>query len=389
MITRRLIRTAGVAVAAAAAVLGMPSISSATQAPSLVYVSAHNYSGGPECETTAVHSIQAGVDAVAPGGTVVVCPGVYKESVTVTKPLTLQHQGPTASIVDATGQSYGIAIGADHVTVTGLTVRNAGVGLDPSTCGAGPTAPLCAGIVTFAAAGGPPVPGNYATVTHNVLTGNVGFGVDVVSTHDSVFRYNRSNGNGIGVNVVDDLGIPVQNNTIANNQASGNKNGCGIALASHSGAGVIGNLVQSNVADGNGLPAGGAGILLATPTPGGIVRGNSLVGNTASGNGHAGIEVHIHVGQGATPPSTNADASGNSIVGNTIGTNNTGGDYDDPHTTGIYLGSNSPMSIVVKNNHISHDVNGIFKAGPNVTAVRSGNTFTAVTHPYVVDPTFA
>lgn len=388
MITRHLARTAGIAVTAAAAVLAMQSIASA-QGPTVVYVSAHNYSGGPECETTAVHSIQAGVDAVEPGGTVIVCSGVYKESVTVPKPLTLRGQGPSPSIVDATGQSYGIGVGADHVTVTGLTVRNAGVGLNPSTCGAGPTSPLCAGIVTFAAAGGPPVPGNYATITHNVATGNVGFGIDVVSTHDSLFAYNKSNGNGIGFNVVDDLGIPVQHNTIKANQANANKNGCGIALASHTGAGVIGNLVQNNTANGNGLPAGGAGILLATPAPGGIVRGNSLVGNSASGNGHSGIEVHIHVGQGANPPTGNADASGNSIVGNTIGTNNSGGDYDDPNTTGIYLGSNSPMSIVVKNNHISHDVNGIFKAGPHVTAVRSGNTFTAVAHPFVVDPTFA
>ena len=61
----------------------------------------------------------------------------------------------------------------------------------------------------------------------------------------------------------------------------------------------------------------------------------------------------------------------------------------DAHTTGIYIGSNTPMSIVVKNNHIAWNVIGIFKAGPHVTVVRSGNTYSHVQHRFVSIGSFA
>jgi len=82
------------------------------------------------------------------------------------------------------------------------------------------------------------------------------------------------------------------------------------------------------------------------------------------------------------------DVSGNQILGHTVGTNNRLGDFGDADTTGIYIGSNTPMSIVVKDNHISKDVNGIFAAGPNVQVVRSGNTFWRVGHDFVSINTF-
>jgi nitrous oxidase accessory protein NosD len=305
--------------------------------------------------------------------------------VNITKRLTLQ--GLRGAVVDATRKSYGIGVGADHVTVIGMTVHNAGKGLVPpdqaqALCGTGPTAPRCSGIVTFAIAGGPPVAGNYDTIVGNTTTHNLGFGLDIVSTHDSLIKENVADDNGVvGMNVVDDLGLPVMHNRIIGNDTSNNTTGCGIAMASHVGAGVIGNWVQGNTADRNGLGNGGAGILLATPIPSGVVTGNTLIGNRMAGNGHSGVEVHIH--------NAGPDASGNSIIGNDVGTNNLLGDFGDTHTTGIYIGSNTPMSIVVKNNHISHDVVGIFKAGPHVTVVRSGNTFSNVQHPFVSISTFA
>lgn len=378
MNAKRFIRCAGVTTTAAVAVLGFQSAASAS-APSTVYVSQPTVTpnavpsgAAVACTHTAVHSVQQGVSTVAPGGTVFVCPGVYSEQVDIHKTLTLR--GLTGATLDASGQSYGIGIGADHVTITGLTVRNAGVGADPNS------GPLGDGIVTASLAGGPPQAGNYATITNNVVTGNLGGGIDVNSTRGDLIKYNHADGNGIGINVADDLGVPVRDNKIIGNTANRNLSGCGIALADHSGAGVINNLVQDNEANGNGLPAGGAGILLATPTPGGVLENNTVVGNRASGNGHSGFELHIHP--------ANARVSGNSVIGNDFGMNNGGGDYGDPDYTGIYLGSASPMSIVVRNNHVHDDINGIFQAGP-ITTVRSGNTFTHVQHPFVSTPTYA
>lgn len=385
MNTQKLVRGAALIVTAAATVLGFQAVAHASGAPSTVYVSNHGNGSSYACNHAGATSIQQGVDQVAAGGRVIVCQGTYRESVNITKRLTLQ--GQHGAVVDATGQSYGIGIGADHVTVTGMTVHNAGKGLvkpedAQADCGTGPTAPRCAGITTFAAAGGPPVIGNYATIVGNVLVHNIGFGLDIVSTHDSLIKDNKANINGaVGMNVVDDLGQPVMNNKIIDNETSFNISGCGIALASHVGPGVIGNWVQGNTATRNGRQAGGAGILLATPIPNGVVKDNTLTGNALYANGHSGVEVHIH--------NNGPDVSGNQILGNTVGTNNRLGDFGDADTTGIYIGSNTPMSIVVKDNHISKDVNGIFAAGPNVQVVRSGNTFWRVGHDFVSINTFA
>jgi parallel beta-helix repeat protein len=399
------LRIIGVLVAAGATVLGVQPSASAHD-HSTVVVSAGG--GGDDCRHPDATSIQQGVSLARPGGTVLVCAGTYKESVTITTPrLTLR--GRHGATIDATGQSYGIGIGADNVTVTGMTVHNAGNGLvTPETaqaiCGSPPNngvpQPLCAGIVTFVVGQQGPVPGNYLTITENRLTGNAGFGIDVVSTKRSLIEDNEADRNGVvGINVVDDLNVPVRDNRIVGNDASDNRSGCGIALASHSGAGVIGNLVKDNEADRNGLANGGAGVLLATPTPGAVVKDNTLTENSASGNGHAGVEVHIHVGQNATDqngnpaPTPNADVSGNRIIGNDLGRNNRLGDFgtDSPiKTVGVYIGSNSPLTIVVKGNDIHDDDIGIFQAGKQVTTVRpDANRFRHVGQPFVAITAFA
>jgi nitrous oxidase accessory protein NosD len=384
MNVKRFVRCAGVTTTAAVAVLGFQSAANATT-PSTVYVSpqiiytaaaAASLPAGyaVPCTHTAVHSIQQGVSAVATGGTVVVCPGVYPEEVDIRKTLTLR--GLPGATIDASGQNYGVGIGANYVTVTGLTVRNAGVGTAPND------ADLGDGIVTASLIDYPKI-GNFATITNNTVTGSVaglvGSGIDVNSSRGGLIQNNHAVGNGIGINVANDLGYPVRDNKIIGNIANGNLVGCGIALADHTGAGVINNLVKNNTANGNGLPAGGAGVLLATPAPGGILKDNAFVGNSASGNGHSGFELHVHV--------PDAHVTGNSVVGNNFGINNGGTDFGDPDYTGIYLGSASPMSIVVKNNHVHDDINGIFQAGP-VTTVRSGNTFTGVVHPFVSTPIY-
>ena len=105
---------------------------------------------------------------------------------------------------------------------------------------------------------------------------------------------------------------------------------------------MIGNLVKGNEADRNGLKAGGAGVLLASPIDG-VVRNNRL------------------------------------------------GDFgtsDPVKTVGIYIGSNSPLTIVVKGNDIRNDDIGIFQAGPTVTTVRRGNDFRHVGQPFVAIPDF-
>jgi nitrous oxidase accessory protein len=345
----------------------------AASAPHLVYVSpARLGGGGSSCDHPNASSVQAGVDTVAPGGTVVVCRGTYGESVTIHRRLVLH--GRPGAVIDASGHGYGVGIGADGVTVTGLTVTGAQV------IGAPPTGLPGDGIVTVAFGGGPPVPADHVRLVGNVTRGNAGAGIDLNSTRGSIARDNVSTGNGaVGINVADDLGRPAIGNAIIGNRTTDNPNGCGIALADHTGAGINDNRVLDNVSDRNGTATSGAGILLASPLPGAVLRDNLIADNRAWGNGHAGFELHAH--------RTGDDLSGNRVVDNSFGRNNLLGDADDDAETGVYLGTQSPLAITVSGNRISDDRIGIFAAGP-VQLTAHGNRFDDVAQPVVIQPTY-
>ena len=72
-------------------------------------------------------TIQAGVDAVKPGGMVLIAPGVYDEQVTVTTPyITIRGEDRNTTIIDGGFErANGIqVIEADGVSIQNLTARN-------------------------------------------------------------------------------------------------------------------------------------------------------------------------------------------------------------------------------------------------------------------------
>lgn len=341
-------------------------------APRTVYVSPHAYRaasagwGKPSCAHASFPSIQNAVEAVAPGGTVIVCAGTYHGNVTVDKRITLA--GRRGATIDATGMPYGVGVTVSYVKITGLTVKNAGPLSDTS---------LADGIITGGIGPNGPVAADHITIVGNTVTGNLGSGIDLNSTSYSVAVGNRAIGNGVGVNVADDLGPAATHNLIANNVTNENFGGCGIALADHTGAGVSHNLVLRNVGNDNGLStptapnaSAGSGVILASPVPGGVVTDNTVAFNSFDGNGHGGVVVHSHA--------PGSDFHGNDVVFNRIGTNNLRTDTSDTETTGIYLGSASPLSIKVSGNVIGPDYYGIFTAG-DITVTGGHNLYHHVT----------
>jgi nitrous oxidase accessory protein NosD len=340
-------------VAGAAARLPWLTTGTASAAPATVYVSPAGTAGSGDhsCATAAYDSVEAAV-AAAPGhGTVVVCAGTYRESVTVDKPLTLD--GRPGAAIDATGEPYGVGVAASYVTVHGLTVENANAG-----------GLLADGIVTAGLVNGTMVPASHVTITGDVTKDNAGSGIDINSTSYSSAIGNQSAGNSVGLNVSDDFKQPAAHNRLIGNVTNGNPGGCGIALADHTGKGIFGNLVAGNVSDDNGLgspsaeaASAGSGVILAGATGG--VYGNRVTGNVFNGNGHAGFDVHAHA------PGLNF--GGNVVTGNRIGVNNLRTSEGDDFSTGIYLGDASPLTITVKGNVISGDHFGIFTAGGPVT----------------------
>jgi nitrous oxidase accessory protein NosD len=343
--------------------------------PRPVYVSLQGSANksGRSCKHAKYTSIQDAIEAAKLKGTVVVCKGTYPGGINLDRRVILS--GKPGATIDATGDAYGIGVSASYATVVGFTVKNANAAdqIDDGiiTAGFGPSGPVAA---------------NHVKILKNVVTGNLGSGIDLNSTVGSVAIGNKANGNGVGINVADDLGTPSTKNKIAFNIANRNFGGCGIALADHSGAGVTDNLVFANVANGNGLStatapdaSAGSGVILASPVPNSIVTGNVILLNKFSGNGHAGVVVHAHA--------PGANFSGNAISRNLIGTNNVRTDESDTQTTGIYLGSLSPQTITVTGNQIHDDYYGIFTSGP-VTVTSKHNRFHHVTQKLGTFPTF-
>ena len=72
-------------------------------------------------------SLQAQIDAAAPGSTIVVPPGVHAGSVVVNKPLVLL--GEPGAVIQGPGKGKVVHISADRVTLRGLTIRGSGLAL--------------------------------------------------------------------------------------------------------------------------------------------------------------------------------------------------------------------------------------------------------------------
>ncbi len=353
--------------ALAAAVVAVPLVgaTSAEATSSTAYVSPTGSAGHSDkgCGSAPYSSIQAAVDAVGAGGTVIVCSGTYLQSVVVSTPITLIAL--KKATIDATGQPPAIpqlpggsgilVLGTSNVLIKGFTIKNApfdGVTVAAST---------------------------KVRVTGNTFTGNGDVGVDLNGSSWSRADHNSAIGNGGGgFLVADDIG-PNSHNTVDWNVAGDNPGGCGVIVAGHSTAGVTDNLVAYNTLYDNGTTAAGAGVVIASEVPGETVAYNTVLGNTIWGNGIAGVTIHSHV------PGQNLN--GNKILDNVIGTNNVTGDdpgiappakdVPDMKTTGILVAASSKLSVLIAGNTIKDNHYGTFIEG-FVTATFRANTYKRV-----------
>ncbi len=84
-------------------------------------------------------TIQAAIDAAAPGDTVYVRAGTYFEHVVVDKQIVLQGQDADSTIIDGGGSGPVVELSADGVTIQGFTIQHGGMGApwewDPTWCG--------------------------------------------------------------------------------------------------------------------------------------------------------------------------------------------------------------------------------------------------------------
>jgi len=356
--------------------------------PAKVFVSASGKSGAGDtsCSHAAFTSVTDAAAAARQGGTVVVCPGRYRQDVRIlTKRVIVR--GQPGAIIDASGKINGVLVRVSGSTVRGLTVVNAtGEGILVESAS---HVTIEQNVVTHNDLGGQPHPVKTSypeCQAQGGIPGDCGEGIHLMGSSFSTVRDNISIGNTGGILLSDETG-PTAHNRIASNVVASNLYDCGITVAGHNPkaapggqpapktAGVYANLITGNQISGNGIKGGGAGVVLATGLPGGAVYDNTVSGNTINGNGMSGVTVHSHVpGQ---------FLNGNVITGNQIGINNLNGDSDfaphvDKQTTGVLVGTVRPLAITVSDNLIVSDHFGIWTTGP-VTLRQSHNTFDGVT----------
>ena len=300
-------------------------------------------------------TITHAISLAGAGDTVKVEGGTYTEQVKISKQLRLI--GDEEPTIDEAGTSESVGIFIDGANaagslVRGFTVKNA----------------YFEGILAMET--------SHLTIENNVVNsndqgfaaqalgeckspgapipGDCGEGLHLWATTDSRVLNNVVTQNAGGILLTDETG-PTSGNLISGNTASDNPFDCGITVASHSGSGIFNNSITHNVANNNGLQGEGAGILLAGAGPGTAVYNNKVISNSAEGNSLAGLTLHRHA------PTSNL--SGNLIIGNRFGTNNLGGDPDFGvfKTTGILIGSVSPLAgTVVRGNFVHDDHFGIW-----------------------------
>jgi nitrous oxidase accessory protein NosD len=112
--------TAGSAIMLAPA-LAPEAASADTAGGETLFVSAAAPGGDDtSCATASYQTITDAIADASDGDTVIVCPGTYRESVTVDKRITLQ--GQPGAVIDASGSPTGVSVMADGATVADLTV---------------------------------------------------------------------------------------------------------------------------------------------------------------------------------------------------------------------------------------------------------------------------
>ena len=204
------------------------------------------------CKTAKFSNINTAIKAAAVGDTVMVCPGIYRGSASMTVKtaagsLTISSGalietrihliGMPGAIINAEGLVNAITLfgpGAAGTTVRGLTAENA-IGEGILAAGTGGVT-ISNNAVVHNDNGTSKSTWPFCAAAGNV-PGDCGEGLGILTTSNSKILDNTIEFNSGGILMSDDLG-PTSYNTIEGNLVEDNESDCGITIVGHNAKGV-------------------------------------------------------------------------------------------------------------------------------------------------------
>ncbi len=309
------------------------------------------------CKTgTKFATIQEAVDAVAPGGKVYVCPGIYPEQVAISRSLTLQgvqdlnsNAGSAVLTAPKTGliQNGDYLVGVNGIAAQVLIQNTSGpVSINGITVdGSGATCPNP--LYWIGIGFGMSVTGSLSnSAVTNVTNATCQYGAAIAAGHGSSVTLTSNSVHGCAMGILANDGastVRITGNAISN---CGARAGAGIAIGSMQGPSLVSsNVVQ--VSFGSDPTTAPRGIFL------GSIHGFSAV---VSNNVIVGTRVGMSGGIDVTD-SDNPTITGNKISGAYVG-----------------IGFQDVIGAVVQKNIISDTDAGISTGRPGDGNTVSGNT---------------
>lgn len=261
-----------------------------------IYVDIGNTSGIEDgTQTHPFSTITEGIDAVAPGKSVLVSAGTYNEQLIINKGITLQGAGKESTSITILVEYIGnlITVTADDVTISGFNIdgkSNADIGIYSDSSSSIEISENIiqnyqdSGIFYHRAIDDYPS-GIY--VYDNEIYRNSKNGIKVTGAGSGVIEGNTIRNSSCGIKASDDTSLEVKKNNIYNNSDSG------IFCRNNSSLLIWGNEITSN---GYGIRVGEQYSDTTNPDIGGGARGgigkNNIFGNTTTLHGVSNMTDH-------------------------------------------------------------------------------------------------